>query len=157
MLPDPPKESRPAARVIILDADDRVLLLHAEQATDGFRFWLLPGGGLNVGEDFQTAAQREAYEETGLQLQVGPWVWTRRHTYMWNGKQHDQYERYFVARTKATRIDPPQADGYIIGHRWWSIVEIGSSDESFAPSRLVHLLPDIIRGEYPSPPVDCGT
>lgn len=41
-----PEGARPVARVLLLDASQRLLLLNAEHASDGYRFWLTPGGGL---------------------------------------------------------------------------------------------------------------
>ncbi len=115
-----------------------------------------PGGGLKTGETFEKAAQRELEEETGLLLGIGQWVWIRRHVYTWEGQRHDQYERYFVARSKELTLAPPKADGYVIGHRWWTLSELEQSNEDFAPRRLAHLLPPILAGEYPDSAIDCG-
>lgn len=41
-----PQGARPVARVLLLDASQRLLLLNAEHASDGYRFWITPGGGL---------------------------------------------------------------------------------------------------------------
>lgn len=53
---------------------------------DDWAVWCLPGGGLEVGELFAQAAIREAFEETGLHIQltglIG--VYSRPH---WNGKK----------------------------------------------------------------------
>src|SRR5437868_4151518 len=46
------------------------------------------------------AARTELREETGMLLPIGPWVWFRRHVFVWEGRRHDQYERFFVARTR---------------------------------------------------------
>ncbi|HEV2985835.1 MAG TPA: NUDIX domain-containing protein, partial [Vicinamibacterales bacterium] len=100
--------------------------------------------------------RRELREETGLNVQVGPWVWTRRHVYSWNGRWRDQYERFFVGTTDDDRIRPISRDDHVIGHRWWNPEELGMSTEDFVPRRLAVLVGDIIEGQYPDGPIDCG-
>lgn len=151
-----PAGARPAARALVLSEQDRLLLLEAEDAPGGHRWWVAPGGGLQAEETFEAAAERELHEETGLRLAVGPWVWTRRHVFTWEGRRHDQYERYFVVRTTESPLAPTKADSYVIGHRWWTLSELERSDEEFAPRRLASLIPPIIRGLYPQAPIDCG-
>jgi len=153
---DIPPGARLAARVLVLDEEDRLLLLEARDSPGNHRWWVAPGGGVRSGESFEGAAQRELQEETGLLLPVQRWVWTRRHVYDWQGRRHDQYERYFAAKVASPRVMPVKADGYVVDHRWWHLGEIEQSHEEFAPRRLAVLLPSIIRGEYPDPPLDCG-
>ncbi len=58
---------RDAARVILLDARDRVLLLHGCDADQRERtWWFTVGGGIDAGESALDAAVREVLEETGL-------------------------------------------------------------------------------------------
>lgn len=137
---------------------DRLLLLEAREPSTGHRFWLAPGGGLEQGESFETAARRELQEETGLICLIGPWVWTRRHIHTWEGHKADQYERFYVvqARVAETDVNPLRQDGYVMGYRWWGLAELEASTEDFAPRRLAQFLGPILRGEYPDSPVECG-
>ncbi len=93
MIPD---GTRRAARVLVVSETGTVLLLQAQDSL-GHRWWLAPGGGLDSNESFEEAARRELREETGRDLQIGPWIWTRRHI---------QYERYFVARSNEFVVTP---------------------------------------------------
>ena len=150
-----PTGARATARILLLNPHDRLLLLQAQNSA-GNKWWVTPGGGLNKGESFEAAAQRELYEETGLLLPIGRWVWRRRHIYNWEGRRCDQYERFFVARTKEGSITPTQPDSYIFRHQWWSLSEIEQSREEFAPRRLALFLAPILCGDYPKTPIDCG-
>jgi 8-oxo-dGTP pyrophosphatase MutT (NUDIX family) len=156
MSDEVPSGARPVARILLLDAEDRILLLQAVHAADGYTFWVAPGGGVEPGESFERAARRELLEETGLEAPVERWVWTRRHQHVWNGRPSDQYERFFVARTATTEIRPLKQDSHVVAYRWWTLPQLLSSTEEFAPQRLAELITDIVRGDYPDPPIDCG-
>ncbi len=54
-----------AAMVVVLDEQDRVLLLHRHRFIIDRWVWELPGGYVDVDEDPATTAAREVLEETG--------------------------------------------------------------------------------------------
>jgi 8-oxo-dGTP pyrophosphatase MutT (NUDIX family) len=50
--------------------DQRVLLIQHREHADGHSYWLLPGGGMEDGENEVQCIQREVYEETHLKVTV---------------------------------------------------------------------------------------
>ena len=152
---------RPAARVLLFDRDDRLLLFRAVFPERDIRLWITPGGGVHDGESHEEAAHRELWEETGIRdATIGPCVWVRRHLTEFQGRPFDLQERYFVARIDAADVisDHRQQDemAFLAEHRWWTVDEIAGSSDWFAPRRMAELLPSIVAGVYPVEPIDSG-
>lgn len=59
---------RPAARLLVVDYEGRLLLMHWRDPVDGHRLWEPPGGGIEPNESPYDAVCREWTEETGLDL-----------------------------------------------------------------------------------------
>jgi ADP-ribose pyrophosphatase YjhB (NUDIX family) len=57
---------RNAVRAVVFDENDRIALLHVTR--DGYH--KLPGGGVESGEDKETALRRECREEIGCDIEV---------------------------------------------------------------------------------------
>ena len=155
---------RPAARVLLLDVEDRVLLIECVSPDEPERrFWITPGGGIEPGENAEQAARRELWEEVGdTEARIGPVVWMRRHLFDWEDKRYDQRETYFLARTPLHGIRPaalqPEELNFILSFRWWTLDEILNppAGTTFAPRRLGPLLGDLLRDGPPREPLDTG-
>jgi 8-oxo-dGTP pyrophosphatase MutT (NUDIX family) len=148
--------AREAARVLLLDAADRILLV-AHLPGDGRTVWTAPGGGLDPEETHEEAAARELREEVGLDVPLGPWVWTRSATFTFRGVWLQQHERWFLVRVQqldATSI--PLSDLATQGARWWTLEELRSTDEVLAPRALPRRLGALLEHGPPDAPVDVG-
>jgi 8-oxo-dGTP diphosphatase len=152
---------RPAARAILLDPDDRILLVRFEFPTRSL--WATPGGGIEPGETPEDAVRRELHEETGLTAaEIGPVVWTRLHIVPFIGGRWDgQHERYHLVRTPAFTPEPRLSweqlrAEHVFDLRWWTPDELEEAAETFAPTRLPELLRTLLRDGPPEQPVDVG-
>ncbi len=61
-----------AVGAVIVDGDRVLLVKRANQPLKGE--WSLPGGAVEIGETLEGALIREAREETGLDVEIGPVV-----------------------------------------------------------------------------------
>ena len=150
---------RPAARVLLLDEEKRVLLMKFSYR--GRCWWCAPGGGLEEGETHEDAAKREIAEETGFELQrVNHWVWNREHVCQLKGRLVRQIERYFVASVPIFEPHPRDLEAeeasVLRGMRWWTLSELKNSTEEFAPAKLPELLRKIVEDGPPKQPITVG-
>ena len=139
---------RLAGRVIVLDPGDRVLLFWYEGQSG--RYWTTPGGGVDPGEDYHTAAQREIIEETGwTDVPVLPgMVRERLLTMRFGGRDIRQHERYFLARVSIDQrplgdVAAMHLHDGIRGARWWTVAELDSTNEVVWPEWLAELVKEL--------------
>jgi 8-oxo-dGTP pyrophosphatase MutT (NUDIX family) len=154
---------REAARVVLLDPDDRVLLLSARDPADASKgeWWELPGGGIEHGEPSSEAAARELHEETGIEgVDMGPCLWRHHAKFTFAGFNFDQQEFIHVARFSG----PTDQAGYrpagleaieamaFKGFQWWDVADLGAAGVRVIPPWLVSQL----SGGIPETQVDMG-
>ncbi|WP_116808018.1 NUDIX hydrolase [Steroidobacter cummioxidans] len=153
-----PFVERHAVRLVLLDAEGSVLLLHTRDlSAANFRsVWELPGGGVEQGESFLAAACREIKEETGIDLDqasVAAPRWRRDVLYTYRGERRLQHESIGVARI--ARVAPPISSSLRVAfegddlfeHRWWPLQDIARSDALFYPRSLPMQLSRLLSGE----------
>ncbi|WP_306318716.1 MULTISPECIES: NUDIX hydrolase [unclassified Streptomyces] len=160
---EPGRELRRVARVVLLDPEDRILLLHGHEPGDAADdWWFTPGGGLEGAETREEAALRELAEETGItDVELGPVLWQRICSFPFVGRRWDQDEWYFLARTRTVSTALVEIDGTgltdlerrsVAGARWWTYRELAEAHETVYPTRLAELLRRLLDEGPPSRP-----
>jgi 8-oxo-dGTP pyrophosphatase MutT (NUDIX family) len=137
---------RASVRVMVLDLDGRLLLLHTcDPARRWFEWWELPGGGIEPREAPRDAAVRELYEETGIRAAgLGRPLGTVETQFSFGGCEYRQTEEVFVLFVAQPAVAPAALDGELerearLGHRWWVPAEAFAADINLYPPQLADL------------------
>jgi 8-oxo-dGTP pyrophosphatase MutT (NUDIX family) len=137
---------RPAARVVCVDGDGRVLMLRWRDLVSGIVFWEPPGGGLDAGETPLSAARRELSEETGLPGDAVSDIWVPvERDYHWLGVHYVKVEPFYLARFTGTpevrpaTLTTEESDTYL-GHGWFTPAELAALPDPVEPAGMAEVI-----------------
>lgn len=140
---------------------DRVLLLRGtEPRRRDESWWITPGGGLARGESHRDGAARETVEETGYVVQLGSRPCLEREIeFPFDGRWYRQHELFYPARLPtpgstgaARRTDTAWTDmerRTLLEIRWWTMPELGATEDVVYPSDLADLVARLLRDGWP--------
>ncbi|HEX2554651.1 MAG TPA: NUDIX domain-containing protein [Microvirga sp.] len=157
---------RATARAVVLDPDDRLLLIAYEAVRDvdparpGLRrFWFTPGGGIEPGETPEVAVVRELSEEIGVfDVAHGPLVAERRAPVTLFRRACFVHERYFLVRLPSPAIDTANLaateNDPVLDVRWWDLDALAASGEIVEPAGVVGLARRLAASDLLGAPLD---
>ena len=96
-------------RVVLPDEEGRILMV--KQSHEGKDIWMVPGGGIEAGENAAEAAIREVLEETGLEIRISRLLW---HVEEVSEKRGQRFVNFFLGEIIGGQLGlgmDPEFDG----------------------------------------------
>ena len=139
---------RQTARVLPVDAEGRVLLLHGWDPRHPDRpYWFTIGGAAEAGESLRDAGARELREETGIVVdpaRLGEPIARNRVEFSWAGYQIRQEQTFYAVLVESADVTLDGMDSWERAttdkYGWLSPDDLGPDDPPADPE-----IPDLIR------------
>ena len=139
-----PDAPRVAVGAVVFHQNKVLLVLRGQPPAKDM--WAIPGGSVHLGETLQAAAEREVWEETGLQIKAGEVIYT------FEAIVPDQAGRvqyhYVILDLRAEPLDPTQplvpADD-VYDAAWFTLAELDRPGLSVSETTRA-LLQEIMKG-----------
>jgi 8-oxo-dGTP pyrophosphatase MutT (NUDIX family) len=150
--PQAPHRVRPTARVLLLDGENRILLMKGRlpSSPSAPGAWFTVGGGIEAGESLYEAAAREVLEETGLTgVELGEVAWCGEVTLLDRKRRPVLFQDTFIlARCACGEVSRSGWQAlereFVDDMRWWTLDELETTAESIWPVDLAARLRRLI-------------
>lgn len=140
---------RNAARVLVLDQNNNLLLARGHDLDNPRRhWWFTVGGGIDAGETAKEAAVRELREETGIRASteelVGP-VLSRSAEFDFAAELVKQHEIFYLLRLshrpELSTLGWTQVEKDMIEDlQWWSLFDLHQTEDQVYPEGLANIV-----------------
>jgi len=103
------------------EREDRIVVIRKPSYPEGI--FRTPSGGIEPGEDFEVGARREAYEETGLEIELRKYALRSRVNLAFEDEVVPWISHVFAARATGGCLEPVDKKE-IAGVRWATMNEL---------------------------------
>ncbi len=140
---------RNSARALIINENNEILLQKFDFYFTGKMkvLWVTPGGGVEDGENFAQAIERELFEELGISIKIkDESIFTLDIPFDGNNGRFISHEVYYlvlVSKTISITFKNMTANEKNTFHtvKWWSLEELRKTNEEFEPrSQILNIL-----------------